>query len=245
MNQAISTVNFHGQELLVTTDHAGQGWVAIRPICEAIGVDAKRQQEKLESNPSFSQGHMSSTGSDSKQYQMLCIPVSQLNGWLFSINANKVRADVRENLLTYQRECQEVLFRHFMPQGGTNEEVVGLIHDLRTDMERGFETYATEMRRGLDTVQTDMQLGFDSVQAEVDELRELIHITISDSDATEIRRLIQRVKKEKHLDGRAIVGHVRKTLGTAGVYNTPNLLQVKNVLRNMLGTGVLGVVPTE
>ena len=48
---------------------------------------------------------MSATGADGKRYQMSCIPVSQLNEWLFAINANKVAAHVKENLLTYQRRA--------------------------------------------------------------------------------------------------------------------------------------------
>lgn len=83
---------------------------------------------------------------------------------------------------------------------------------------------------------------FDSLQGEVDELRALIHVTLSDADEKEIRKLFKEVKEKTGMDGRSIAGHVRKTLGTSGVYNTPNLMQVKNVLRNLLGYGVKGSV---
>jgi hypothetical protein len=227
MNQPVETVAFHGQELLVVQDEAGQKWAAVRPICAAIGLNLTSQREKIENNAGFSWAVISSTGADNKSYEMFCLPISQLNGWLFSINPNKVKPEIRKNLLVYQQECHNVLYKHFMPQGGTVTEVTGLVRALQTDMV---------------AIRNEMRLGFDSVQAEVDELRELIHVAISDSDEKETRELIRQVKKENGLDGRAVVGHVRKTLGTAGVYNTPNLLQVKNVLRNMLGKGVLGLV---
>ena len=38
--------------------------IAIKPICEAIGIDHKRQTQKIKANPQFSWGHMSSTESD-------------------------------------------------------------------------------------------------------------------------------------------------------------------------------------
>lgn len=40
---------------------------------------------------------------------MLCIPLKKLNGWLFSINPEKVRADIRDKLIQYQEECFTVL----------------------------------------------------------------------------------------------------------------------------------------
>ena len=41
--------------------------------------------------------------------KMLCIPLKKLNGWLFSINPEKVRADIRDKLIQYQEECFTVL----------------------------------------------------------------------------------------------------------------------------------------
>jgi len=52
----------------------------------------------------------------------------------------------------------------------------------------------------------------DGVVDEVEELRETLSIFISDDDAKTIRMLIGRVKKAKSMDGRTIVGSVRKTL---------------------------------
>jgi hypothetical protein len=40
---------------------------------------------------------------------MGCLPLKKLNGWLFSINPEKVRADIRDKLIQYQEECFTVL----------------------------------------------------------------------------------------------------------------------------------------
>jgi hypothetical protein len=45
--------------------------------------------------------------------EMLCLPLDYLNGWLFGINASRVKAGVRERLLRYQRECYKVLAEAF------------------------------------------------------------------------------------------------------------------------------------
>ena len=48
---------------------------------------------------------------------VFCIPLEQLNGWLFSIQPNRVHEDIRPNLIHYQQECFQVLYNHFMPNG--------------------------------------------------------------------------------------------------------------------------------
>lgn len=40
---------------------------------------------------------------------MFCIPLDYLNGWLFGINANRVKPEIRDRLIRYQTECYRVL----------------------------------------------------------------------------------------------------------------------------------------
>ncbi|MGX2975837.1 phage antirepressor N-terminal domain-containing protein, partial [Ursidibacter arcticus] len=57
--------------------------------------------------------HISTTGSDGKTYEMLCMPLKKLNGWLFSINPEKVRADLKDRVIQYQEECFEALYNYW------------------------------------------------------------------------------------------------------------------------------------
>jgi hypothetical protein len=41
------------------------------------------------------------------------LPLSKLNGWLFSINPNKVKPEVKEKLIEYKKECFNVLNNYF------------------------------------------------------------------------------------------------------------------------------------
>ncbi len=45
---------------------------------------------------------------------MLCLPLDMLNGWLFGINADCVKPEIRETVLRYQRECYRVLADAFL-----------------------------------------------------------------------------------------------------------------------------------
>ena len=50
---------------------------------------------------------------DGKLRQLLCIPLRKLNGWLFSINPERVRADIKDKLIQYQEECFSVLHEYW------------------------------------------------------------------------------------------------------------------------------------
>ncbi|EGZ0464749.1 phage antirepressor Ant, partial [Escherichia coli] len=68
------------------------------------------QQTKLMKQISkFNCVHMNMVAADGKLRKLLCLPLKKLNGWLFSINPEKVRADIRDKLIQYQEECFSVL----------------------------------------------------------------------------------------------------------------------------------------
>ncbi|CAI1110476.1 phage antirepressor N-terminal domain-containing protein [Serratia quinivorans] len=113
MNNQLVEVSFRNQSVQAITQDSVV-FVAMRPLVENIGIDWAGQQKKLSNQKNkFSCRHISTTGSDGKQYQMLCIPLRKLNGWLFSVNPEKVRPEIKDNLIAYQEECFEVLHDHF------------------------------------------------------------------------------------------------------------------------------------
>lgn len=93
-----------------------QKLVPIKPICEALGIDRKRQQDKIKEHPILSSvgGLKPLTGADGKEYEMLCIPFEYVFGWLFTINPANVSDDSREALIKYQQECYHALYEHFI-----------------------------------------------------------------------------------------------------------------------------------
>lgn len=92
-----------------------QQLVPIKPVCEILGVDDKAQRDKINEHPLFSSVRVliPSTGADGKTYEMVCLPLRYFPSWLFSIHPDKVKEDVRENLLEYQMKCNDVLYDYF------------------------------------------------------------------------------------------------------------------------------------
>ena len=117
MSTSISTVAFHGANLtLVSID--SKPYAAIKSICDAIGLAWNAQFERIKRDAVLSSviRVTRTTGSDGKKYEMLCLPLGYLNGWLLGVNANRVKPEIRQKLIQYQMECYDVLYQHFMPK---------------------------------------------------------------------------------------------------------------------------------
>ncbi|EQZ11269.1 antirepressor protein ant [Escherichia coli UMEA 3341-1] len=109
--EAVNTsyVPFNGQQI-ITAMAAGVAYVAMKPIVENLGMSWSTQQTKLMKQISkFNCVHMNMVAADGKLRKLLCLPLKKLNGWLISINPEKVRADIRDKLIQYQEECFTVL----------------------------------------------------------------------------------------------------------------------------------------
>ncbi|MIG39710.1 phage antirepressor Ant [Salmonella enterica subsp. enterica] len=109
--EAVNTsyVPFNGQQI-ITAISAGVAYVAMKPIVENLGMSWSTQQTKLMKQlQKFNCVHMNMVAADGKLRKLLCLPLKKLNGWLFSINPEKVRADIRDKLIQYQEECFTVL----------------------------------------------------------------------------------------------------------------------------------------
>lgn len=109
---SVAIVN--GISLQVVQDEREQ-LVAVKPVCEILGVDFSAQRAKLKEHPIFGSTMVLSTtvGADGKEREMVCIPLQFFPGWLFSINPDNVKEEARERLIEYQLECNKVLFDYF------------------------------------------------------------------------------------------------------------------------------------
>lgn len=116
----VVSVAFHGDNLEIIQN--GTQWINIRPVCEVVGLDRKRQQQKLQSDPTFG-SKLIKVQTNGGMQDVFCIPLDKLNGWLFSINPNKVKPEVREKLIIYKNECFRALNDYFNKGAAFKPEV--------------------------------------------------------------------------------------------------------------------------
>ena len=89
-------------------------YVSVRKICENLGlVNISRQFQKIQSDETY-QSKFIDIKINGITQTIFCIPYDKLNGWLFSVNQNKItNPKVKQNLIEYKNECFEVLHKHF------------------------------------------------------------------------------------------------------------------------------------
>lgn len=111
----LSPVAFHSHTLL-TFQQEGQPYVVMKPIVEAMGLQWEAQYKRIARNPVLSEGmsimDIQMPGDDQRR-EVIALPLKLLNGWLFGIDANRVKPEIREAILMYQRECYDALFAYW------------------------------------------------------------------------------------------------------------------------------------
>jgi hypothetical protein len=92
-------------------------FIAIKPICTALGLDFEAQRQLIERDAVLSSTAciIQAVGEDNKQREMVCLPLSYLNGWLFKISPARYEGESQAKIIRYQKECYQVLYRHFFP----------------------------------------------------------------------------------------------------------------------------------
>lgn len=117
MNEVVMTlqlipVPFRGTTLYVIP-HEGQPFTPMKPIVEGMELDWKGQFDKIMSNekrwgmviiPMPSKGGIQNSVS---------LPLRKLPGWLMSIHPNKVKPDIKDSIIAYQNECDDVLWQYW------------------------------------------------------------------------------------------------------------------------------------
>lgn len=107
-------VSFHGNTLYVL-DHQGEPFVPMRPVVEGMGLDWKAQYDKLRGSRFAScVGEITTQApGDSQRRKYISLPLRKLPGWLMSIHPNKVKAGIRDKVIQFQNECDDVLWQHW------------------------------------------------------------------------------------------------------------------------------------
>lgn len=115
--QEIAFVNIHGNPV-PTVLHEGKPYVGMKALCEQMGLDWRAQRQRIKRDPNLSKGVVIiTTPSNGGEQEMNCLSLEMINGWLFGIDASRVKPEIRETVLAYQRECYAVLYNYWHGKG--------------------------------------------------------------------------------------------------------------------------------
>lgn len=112
-NTQVATITFHGQQL-ITAKNGNQIVVAMKPIVENIGLQWEAQYKRIKRHSVMSKGmSIMDIPSDGGIQATTMLPLKMLNGWLFGVEANRVKPECRDKVIQYQEECFDALYSYW------------------------------------------------------------------------------------------------------------------------------------
>ena len=110
------SVTFYEDDIIAVRLSGGEVYVPIRPICENMGLSWSAQYERINRDAVLADiaASVRVTRTEGAPRDLLCLPLRFLPGWLFGVNANRIKTELRERVLRYQRECFDVLAEAFV-----------------------------------------------------------------------------------------------------------------------------------
>jgi hypothetical protein len=111
-------IDFYGDDVtavLVPAEAVPQIYVPVRALCDYLGLSWSGQRERILRDPVLSEAVRSVrvTRTERGERDVLALPLDMLPGWLFGISAARVREELRDKIIRYQRECFRVLWEAF------------------------------------------------------------------------------------------------------------------------------------
>lgn len=157
------TVPFYDNELYVV-EYNNEPYVPMKPIVEGMGLDWKSQFSKIKSR--FSKGMVEITiPTKGGEQSMLCLALRKLAGWLHTISPNKVKPEIRDKVIKYQEECDDVLYQYWTTGQAINPRKLSVMEQLNeacADYKRD-EAIASKFGKGLNAwkgIKPSMKEGF-------------------------------------------------------------------------------------
>ena len=114
-------VKFQGDDLPAyreTVDGKEIVRVNVRAVCTALGLDKKRQFERIREDPILSEGlSRGPLATASGTQESIFLDIEYLPLWLAQVSLDRVKGGTREKLIAYRREAKSVLYEYFLGKG--------------------------------------------------------------------------------------------------------------------------------
>jgi hypothetical protein len=205
------TVTFYEDEITAVLTQTAAGdeiYVPIGQFCDLLGINRRTQMERINDDAVLSRkiANITVTGPGGPQ-PTYCLQLDYLNGWLFSINANRVKPEVRQRLVFYQERCYQVLAEAFREGRLTADpELDDLLHSSESPAAQAYRMLQALTKLARNQVLMEARLEAQAGTLEQHEARlgeygerlEEVEATLSDPDrfitTAQASRISQAVK---------------------------------------------------
>jgi hypothetical protein len=178
-------VIFYGDHIVAVQLENGDVYVPVRQMCELLGVGYQGQIDRIRRDPVLQKYEQpivvsrEGEGRSGGAQETNCLLLKYVPGWLFGIQASRVREEVRERLLHYQEEVYDVIWQAFRDEveiAPPPDHMTAPLDDLAMIEQLGLAIYRLArqqraMEARLDTVEDAVWTVDERTRAELDSLR--------------------------------------------------------------------------
>ncbi|WP_372241688.1 phage antirepressor N-terminal domain-containing protein [Pseudomonas sp. Q1] len=112
MDTQLMPVPFYEDTLVIVRKDA-EPFVAMKSVVEGMGLAWQVQHRKIAEKFESTVSEIETVAEDGKLRGMTCLPLRKLPAWLYSISPNKVAPELRDKIVRYQEECDDVLWEYW------------------------------------------------------------------------------------------------------------------------------------
>lgn len=121
-------VVFYGDTLVAVMVQIGKEpeiYIPVRPVSDALGLDWAGQYQRINRDEVLSQEvrliRIESGNVQGGRPEHICLPLEFIPGWLFGVQASRVKPELRDKIILFRRECYKVLAEAFQEGRLTSE----------------------------------------------------------------------------------------------------------------------------
>jgi hypothetical protein len=111
--------------VLVKVNEQEKIYIPLRTLCDYLGLAYTGQRDRIRRDPVLSehihQVRILRDEEEGGEQDMMCLDLKFLPGWLFGISVNRIKEELKEKIVRYQREGYDVLWEAFQ-DGRLNTE---------------------------------------------------------------------------------------------------------------------------
>ena len=127
----LTEIPFHSQSIPAYQNEDGEAYVALKPICENMGIDFNGQYQRLKRAEWATMCMTHTVGADGKTRDMVAIDRQTFAMWLATIDTPRIKdEDAKRLVVLYQQEAAKVLERHFFGTRQRNTEDERLLREM-------------------------------------------------------------------------------------------------------------------
>ncbi|MCP5096938.1 MAG: hypothetical protein GY943_15420, partial [Chloroflexi bacterium] len=221
-------VVFYDDQVVAVRLEDGRIMVPVRPLCKALGIDYAAQRQRVLRDVVLSESVQgvvvtttpSASGRGGGPQEMLCLPLEYLNGWIFGISAKRVKPEIQDRLIRYQRECYTVLHEAFQEGRLTTDPVLGDLLQADTEAVQAYKMLQAMVKIARNQIILEAKLETHSGQiasheTRLDEIEAAIApgTAVSEEQASQISQAVKAVamtlsKQTKRNEFGAVYGEV-------------------------------------